>query len=68
MRRALPIYAACEGCGARWRNVRPYIRCFECGHVYPTRWHLLLAYWREVRTYNRIFPREYSLPRLILGT
>lgn len=24
---------------------RGYIRCFECGHTYRTRWHLLVAYW-----------------------
>ena len=27
---------------------RGYIRCFECGHTYRTRWHLLAAYWRIV--------------------
>lgn len=30
---------------------RGYIRCFECGHTYRTRWHLLGAYrhrrWRS---------------------
>ncbi len=29
------------------RGGRAYIRCYECGHPYRTRWHLLLAYWRE---------------------
>jgi len=35
----------CLGCGQRQPD-RGYIQCFECGHVYRTRWHLLAAYWR----------------------
>ena len=58
----------CEGCQQRRTLRRWYLRCFECGHVYRTRWHLLGAYWREMWTYSRIFPKGYSLPRLIVNT
>jgi hypothetical protein len=63
-----PGITECESCRKTWYASRCYIQCFECGHVYRTRWHLWLAYWREVLTYRRIFPKEYSLLRVFRGT
>lgn len=63
-----PGVVACEACGKTWYAGRCYIRCLECGHVYRTRWHLWLAYWREFLTYRRTFPEEkYSLLRVFLA-
>lgn len=39
-----------------------YIWCFECGHTYRTRWHLLVAYrvkrWQVRRAYRTIDPDD----------
>lgn len=41
---APPGIVACLGCWKSWSAGRCYLQCFECGHVYRTRWHLLAAY------------------------
>jgi hypothetical protein len=42
--RFLPGGDECQVCGKTWYGTRCYVLCFECGHVYRTRWHLLAAY------------------------
>jgi hypothetical protein len=44
---------ACQACDHTWYAGRCYIQCAECGHVYRTRLHLLLAYrWAMWRSYR----------------
>ena len=60
-------WVECHACGQAWLIRGWYVRCFECGHVYPTRWHLLLEYrWERLR-YWRTFRQDYSLARIVFG-
>lgn len=61
------VELVCEGCGGRWHLRRWYLQCFECGHVYRTRWRLLAMYRWERWRYSRTFPGEYALLRLLFG-
>lgn len=37
----------CFGCNLDQRRGRCYVVCFECGHGYWTKLHLLAAHWRR---------------------
>lgn len=68
------ISATCHACGKCWERSPEYIQCIECGHVYPTRWHLLAAYRRNLwraRVFRKatVFsePLELSWWSLLVG-
>lgn len=63
-----PGLIECLGCWKVWyAGRRRYLQCFECQHVYRTRWHLLWAYRVESWRAWRLWPDEQPLRVALFG-